>query len=289
MPELPEVEIVARQLDERIRGRVIDRVEVLNKKSFQGDAKDLCGRKIARVFRRAKMVVLEFDGWEMVLLVHLKMTGQLVWRLKSWNVNHLKRGVVGGHPARDWVGELPNKHTRVIFNLVDGSRLFFNDMRIFGWVRVLSGDDWRKIENELPPDVVDESFSLGYLMRVLSKSARLVKLVIMDSAKIGGVGNIYANDALNLAKICPRRRANSLTKKEVGLLHAAIKEVMRRGIRYGGATYSDFRDTQGLGGKYQDHFLVYNREGGVCPNCGGEIVKTKIGGRGTYYCPKCQV
>src|SRR5690554_7177809 len=92
MPELPEVEIVARQLDERIKGRVIDGIEVLNKKSFQGDAKDLCGRKIVRVSRRAKMVVLEFDRWNKVLLVHLKMTGQLVWRLKSWNVKHLKRG-----------------------------------------------------------------------------------------------------------------------------------------------------------------------------------------------------
>ena len=289
MPELPEVEIVARQLNERIKGRVIDEVEVLNNKSFQGDVRDLMGKKIVRVFRRAKMVVFEFDRWDKVLLVHLKMTGQLVWRLGSWDVKHLRRGVVGGHPTKDWVRELPNKHTRVIFNLADGSRLFFNDMRIFGWIKVLSREDWRKIKNELPPDVVDKRFVVVFLANVLSGYARWVTLVILDFKKIGGVGNIYANDALNLARVSPERRANSLDKKEIRLLHAALKKVIGRGIKHGGATYSDFRDTQGLGGQYQGHFLVYKREGEVCPNCSGKIIKIKLGGRGTYYCSECQI
>jgi len=288
MPELPEVETIAQQLNRRLKGKEIEMVEVLREKSFVGKEKELVGKRIKKIDREAKMIWVSFVGWESVIVVHLKMTGQLVWRPENWDMGHMKREVVGGHPSEDWVKELPDKHTRVVIGFSDGSRLFFNDLRVFGWMKLVSEKEWGKIVDKLPPDVVDEDFSLKYLSEVLSGSSRAVKLVVMDSNKIGGAGNIYANDALNLARIDPRRSARELKEGEVERLYKALKKVISLGIKYGGATYSDFRDTQGLGGRYQDHFLVYKRDGRRCKNCGGKIKKTKLGGRGTYYCPDCQ-
>ena len=289
MPELPEVETIARQLDRTLRGKKIVGVEVLRTKSFVGKEKELEGRKIKRVGREAKMIVVEFFSWDKVLVIHLKMTGQLVWRPKNWDIAHIKREVAGGHPSEDWIKELPDKHTRVVIDFSDKSRLFFNDLRVFGWMKIITRDQWLELREGLPPDVVDKEFSLEYFMRILRGSGRAVKLVVMDSQKIGGAGNIYANDALNLAKIDPRRSAKSLSAEEIKKLYEALKKVIKLGIKYGGATYSSFRDTRGLGGKYQDHFLTYKREGEKCKNCRGKIKKVKLGGRGTYYCPGCQI
>ncbi len=281
MPELPEVETIARQLDKVITNKKIERVEVLERKSFFGDARELEGRKIVKVDRHSKMIVWHLDNEEVVVMIHLKMTGQLVWR--SGN-----KQVVGGHPSEDWNAKLPNNHTRVVIDLSDGSKLFFNDLRIFGWMKLVKTEAFRAQISKLPPDVVDEAFTFDYFSSVLGKSGRAIKLVLMDQQKIGGVGNIYANDALNLAKINPKRPAKSFNSDEGEKLYIAVKEVIAKGIKFGGATYSDYRDVKGQGGRYQEHFLVYNREGEKCQNCGGEIKKITLGGRGTYFCADCQ-
>lgn len=274
MPELPEVETIVRQLDKALKGKVIKNVEVLREKSFNGDSSELEGRKIKKVGRKSKMLVIEFNDWNKMVLVHLKMTGQLVL------TDGVKK-VVGGHPTADWVNELPSKHTRVIINFNDGSRLFFNDMRVFGWMRIQGIPNW-------PPDVVDKEFNFSYLKSVLRRSKRAIKLLILDQKKMGGIGNIYANDALFLASISPRKLAGELNEREIKKLLKGINKVINKGIKMGGASYSDFKDTRGLGGKYQDHFLVYDKEGEKCGRCGVKIKKFKLGGRGTYWCPKCQ-
>jgi len=159
---------------------------------------------------------------------------------------------------------------------------------VFGWVRVFSKEAWEKLIAKLPPDVTSRGFTAEYFAKVLGKSGRAVKLVLMDQDKFGGVGNIYANDALYQAKVDPRRKAKDLTKKEMGELYAAVKEVIQLGIKYGGASIDKYVNAAGKGGKYQEHFLVYRRDGEKCKRDGEMIKKIKIGARGTYYCPGCQ-
>ncbi len=288
MPELPEVETIARQLDEKLRGKKVVDIEVLRERSFKGNEDLLEGKKIDGVNRRAKLLIIEFEDWDRVVLVHLKMTGQFVWRPSNWEKGEWREELAGGHPTDDWLNELPSSHTRVMWSFEDDSKLFFNDMRVFGWMKIEKVEEWEKEKEKMPPDVVDNDFTLEYFKSFLSSTRRMVKTAIMDQKKIGGVGNIYACDALWKAKIHPERRANNLSEEEVGRLYGAIVRVINKGIKMGGATYSDFKDTQGLGGSYQDHFLVYDREGEECKRCREKIKKIKVGGRGTYFCPVCQ-
>ena len=282
MPELPEVETIRRQLGEVLVGKKIAKIEVLREKSFGGEAKELVGWVVKKIDRKAKVIEIYFKGKEKVMIVHLKMTGQLVF------VDQGKR-VVGGHPTADWVKELPSKHTRVEIDFTDGAKLFFNDMRVFGWMRMVDKEKYEKEMRKTAPDVTEKEVSLEYLTSVLKRSGRAVKLVLMDQDKIGGVGNIYANDALYLTKVRPDRKSNSLSAIETKKLLVAVREVINRGIKYGGASAANYVDTKGLGGTYQDHFLVYRKDGQKCHNCGSKIEKMKIGGRGTYFCSKCQL
>jgi len=281
MPELPEVETIRSQLGKVLVGAKVVGVEVMREKSFRGKKKDLVGEVVKKVERKAKILAI-FLKRDRVLLVHLKMTGQLVWLGR--------KRVAGGHPTADWVGELPSKHTRVMIDFGKKGKLYFNDMRGFGWMKLVKRDDWIKMKEEMPPDVIDEDFKLGYLRRILMSSGRVVKLVIMDYKKLGGVGNIYANEALFLARIDPRRKAKDLTNKEMKRLYKCLVGVVKEGIRWGGTTASDekFVDTYGLGGKYQEKLKVYDREGEKCLVCGGKIKRVKFGGRSAYFCPKCQ-
>lgn len=289
MPELPEVETIAKQLDRVLIGKKISRIEIKKQKSFQGDVDDLVGKTISGVERRAKMIVMRFRGVEKILMIHLKMTGQLIYieDSKTQKTKNSKR-VVGGHPTPDWVNELPNKHTRVLIDFSDGSKLFFNDLRIFGWMKIMQNSEFGNQMSKLPPDVTDKGFSLEYFSQVLGRSGRSVKLVLIDQSHFGGIGNIYANDALYKARIDPRRKAKELSKKEVSELYRAVKEVIDLGIKYGGASIDRYVNAVGLEGKYQEHFLVYGREGEKCERDGETIKKIKIGARGTYYCPTCQ-
>ncbi len=307
MPELPEVETVVRQLTEVLPGKTIESIEVLREKSLQGQTLQVVKKRIVRVGRKQKIIIFELSD-EMVILIHLKMTGQLIFqpvaekearRLKI--EDRIEQRIVGGHPTADWIHELPSKHTRVIFHFTDGpasrrrtnasrgrSTLFFNDQRVFGWVRVITNDKWQITKKVMAPDVVDEEFTERYLDHVVKTSRRAIKLVILDQDKIGGMGNIYANDALYLAGIMPNMPSNQLKSDAVKKLFLAMKQVMRAGIQAGGASYSHFVNIQGLGGHYQDQFLVYDREGKPCERCGTLIEKFSLGGRGTYFCPQCQ-
>jgi len=203
MPELPEVETISNQLNFVLKGRFFLEVKVLREKSAQTDLSLLLDKKIKRVGRLAKQIRVDLDGLDETLLIHLKMTGQLVYQ-KS------KKRVVGGHPTKDWISKLPSSHTRIIAKFNDGSTLFFNDQRVFGWWKLVSREDLVIIKSKLPPDVIDKEFSVSYLKDVLSRSKRAIKLVILDQQKMGGMGNIYANDALWLAKINPKINTNTI-------------------------------------------------------------------------------
>lgn len=294
MPELPEVETIARQLNEVLTKKIIENIVVYREKIFSGDPVFLIGAMVSKVRRRAKMIMMEFENRDDTLQVHLKMTGQLIYTKKNQNIEKQKTQkeetrIVGGHPSADWVSELPNKHTRVEIIFEDGSKLFFNDMRAFGWMRVVTNTQKTETENNQVPDVVDEAFTLDYFEGILKKQKRPIKVVLLDQQLVGGIGNIYANDALNMAKILPTTKACELTKLQLKILHDSVRFVIDLGIRCGGASAANYVDTKGLGGTYQNFFLTYKRDGQPCKNCGENIVKVKLGGRGTFYCPGCQV
>ncbi|MBI1872017.1 bifunctional DNA-formamidopyrimidine glycosylase/DNA-(apurinic or apyrimidinic site) lyase [Candidatus Collierbacteria bacterium] len=281
MPELPEVETISRQLNSVLSGKRIEKVLVLRNKSFFGDEKELAGKKISSVRRKSKMIIFDFSDWDKKMIVHLKLTGQLVYLSGTHRV-------VGGHPTPDWVNELPSKHTRVIFDLYGGAKLFFNDLRVFGWVKLVTDIEWQRMLDKLPPDVIDKEFTLSFFGQVLRSSWRPVKLMLLDQSKFGGIGNIYANDALYLARIHPKRKAKDLSQDEIKKLYSAVKKVIDLGIKYGGASDNTYVNAAGLGGKYQEHFLIYGRDGKTCSRCGNKIKKIRLGGRGTFFCPECQ-
>jgi len=167
--------------------------------------------------------------------------------------------------------------------------MFFNDMRIFGWMKIVDREKYEK-ERMGVPDVTDKEFDFKYLKLVLSKSGRAVKLVLTDQNKIGGIGNIYANDSLYLAGVSPVRKANSLGDREIRELRKAVVEVILRGIKFGGSSAADEKYVNAFGqkGKYQEHFLVYEKAGQVCKRDGEKIRRGRLGGRSMFYCPKCQ-
>src|SRR3989344_1082468 len=231
MPELPEVETIARQLNEVLVGQRIVKIEVLSKKSFVGKKNEIKSKKILGVKRRAKMAIIELASSDQrlassYLLIHLKMTGQLIYQDL--------RNPSTGSTALTTTSLRTNKHTRVIFHLSKG-RLFFNDQRLFGWIKVVDEEGLKREFKNYGPDIIDKAVTEDYFYGLLQRSRRAVKLVIIDQGKVAGIGNIYANEGLWCAGIDPRRQANRVSKQESDKLLACLRKVVGEGIRYGGA------------------------------------------------------
>lgn len=280
MPELPEVETVRRYLQKAIVGMRIDKIEVLSKKQFPDNPKQVIGQKILAVDRRAKVLIIRLSN-EKSLLAHLKLSGQLIWAEKAGEKAVFKNEI-------PFAGkELPAKTTRVVISLNNG-KLFFNEMRKFGWIRILSEFQLEQELKKYGPEPFTEDFSIIYLQSIFQKSSKPIKLVLMDQKKIAGIGNIYANEALYLAKINPKTQAKNLTKENIKILRKNILKVLRLGIRYGGASDVFNVKPNGSKGSYQEHFLVYGQKGKKCQRCQTVIERITIGGRGTFFCPKCQ-
>ncbi|MBU0978863.1 bifunctional DNA-formamidopyrimidine glycosylase/DNA-(apurinic or apyrimidinic site) lyase [Patescibacteria group bacterium] len=279
MPELPEVETIVKRLKSELVGEVITRVEVKRAKSFQGNTKQLKGRRIVDVSRRAKLILIKLNQDN--LLIHLKMTGQLIL------INDHKR-LGGGHPSADWIGGLPSSHTRVIIYLMSGQVLYFNDQRVFGWIRQMSD---QAVDQELAqygPDIINVRVTAGYLYQRLQARSSAIKLVLLDSRVVAGLGNIYVCDGLFLAGINPQKKAKTVSLSQVTKLLTALKTVINRAIKLGGASINTYRQVDGLSGGYQDELLVYGREDMPCPQCGAKIERFKQGGRSTFWCRQCQ-
>ena len=307
MPELPEVETIRLQLGQSIRGLLISKVQIFKAKSFIGKIGDIIDRKIVDVDRRAKIILLKLDNGN-ILAVHLKMTGQLIYKLKAQKakvkIATQNSKVVEEKQNRYDVTQLPNKYTRVVVEFSNGSKLYFNDLRMFGWMKVINNakfimnnEETRTEDKELykligkfGPEALEKDFTDEYFRHVLSKTSRSIKLVIMDQEKLAGVGNIYANEALFMARIDPRKKANQMTAQEVKLLREAIISVLKKAIKFGGTTDRDdaFRQITGEKGCFQKHLQVYGRAKQKCLKCKGEVKRISLGGRGTFFCEKCQ-
>lgn len=282
MPELPEVETIKLFLDRNIPGLKIESVNVLNEKSFLGDPRLILNKTIKSVERRAKVLRIRFE--EIELLIHLKMSGQMIFVGKEKHI--------GGHPTKDMFGDLPNKSTRVIFNLSDGSTLYFNDQRKFGWIRVVTSNklDSDKFISSLGPEPLEENFSREILKNnLLRRKKTPIKVALLDQEIIAGVGNIYACEACFIARIDPRVRIEEMGDEEFRAIHRGVVEALRSGVKYGGSSKTHFADPEGKKGLFLDYAFVYGREKLSCKQCGTPIEKIKLGGRGTFYCPKCQL
>lgn len=279
MPELPEVETMKLQLAKYLTGHTILNVEIRNTK-FEINSKLITNSKVIGTRRFGKVSVIDLDNGYSIL-THVKLTGQFIYRGPNLPKPHtLSAKVIGG---------IPGPHTLVIFNLDRGGILYYNDVRRFGWIRVEKTEDVEKEKfiSKLGVDMLQ--LPLKDFQEILSKSKRPIKIILMDQAKMGGVGNIYATDALWLARIDPRKPASQLDSKTSGQLYEAIKTVLKAGLKYGGASELAFVTPDGREGEYQNHTLAYGHTGGLCPRCKkARFEKYFLGGRGTYVCPVCQ-
>src|SRR5258708_1635051 len=281
MPELPEVETIRLGLEKYLVGHKILEVKINTLNIFTGSASIIKNSKIISVRRFAKVLSIDLSNGNS-LLIHVKLTGQLIYRgINLKPTPELSKKVNGG---------IPGRHTHVIFALDKNSFLYYNDFRKFGWIKLIKTKDVEtsnfigKLGPEPFKDLTLEKFNLA-----LAKTRSPIKVLIMNQEKIGGIGNIYANDALLLAKVHPKRPANSLTQKEQSILFESIIKVLKKGLESGGASELSFVHADGTDGGYQKFFVVYGKQGQLCPVCKKEkIVKIVVGGRGTYFCPNCQ-
>lgn len=286
MPELPEVETVRKGLFELIIGRKVKAVEHTAPKSFPNATADveqfLIGAGITNVRRRAKVLLIDLST-SYTLVIHLKMTGQMVFRGEA---------VFGaGHPNDSLIGELPDRSTRVIFTFTDGSHLYFNDQRKFGWVRLIPTLEVPDIDfmKNVGPEPLEDNFTLQeFATRFKRRSRTSIKAALLDQTVVAGVGNIYADESLWGAKIHPLRPVNTLTPAEFKKLYTELRSVMNLAIEKGGSTDKNYVNAEGKRGSYMDFARVFRREGKPCPRCGATIIKFRAAGRGTHICPHCQ-
>ena len=312
MPELPEVETIKRGLGKFILNKKIVQVEQRCEKSFIGQPDWVAGATVVALRRRGKALLIDLDnGYTM--MVHLRMTGQLIWRSDSLaGVMHEMRAqtadapvadvailpqtfdpeqqFAAGHPSKNFIEELPNQQTRVIFVFNDG-KLYFNDQRKFGFVKVLKTeaveqDSFIAGLGKEPWVMPAEEF---YKICMQHKNA-LIKAVLLDQKLIAGLGNIYADESLFYAGVHPERRAGTLTEAEVAKILEGACKVMDASIDSGGSTMATYYRPDGSTGDYLEKFAqVFRREGQPCNRCGTEIVKMRVAGRGTHVCPHCQI
>ncbi len=288
MPELPEVETVRRGLSKLIIGQKIIDVQFDWPKGFPnstGDVKNfLIGAKILSVKRRAKVLIIDLDS-KYSLVVHLKMTGQLVYRS-----NDSKTRYGAGHPNDSLIGKLPDKSTRVTIGFKD-SKLFFNDQRKFGWMRLLPTIEVPNIDffKKVGPEPLEDVFKFPqFKIRLLKRKNSNIKSVILDQSIIAGVGNIYADESLFAAKIHPKTIVGDISEAKLRKLYTELRRIMKLSIELGGSTDRNYVDAEGKKGSYLKFALVFRRDGQPCVKCGTIIQKLKVAGRGTHVCPSCQ-
>jgi len=285
MPELPEVETVRRQLLDKVIGRTIQEVEVFHSKSVNHDTEieeKLRGKIVADVDRIGKLMIFSFENEDdLFLLAHLKMTGQFFF-VDTDSI------IGGGHSMTAGDMDLPMKHTRVGFHFTDHSSLYFNDMRLFGYVKLTNTRELELARGKFGPEPIMDDFDSEWFYKKLKKRKTSIKAALLDQSFIAGLGNIYVDEALWRARVKPSRRSDKVTRKEAVVLAAASGDVMRESILVGGTTFQHFKDTGGSKGNFTDYLKVFGRQGKACERCGSEIRKIRVAARGTHYCPRCQ-
>jgi len=285
MPELPEVETLRTGLSEYIIGLKIKSVNIYNQKSFinQEAINDhFYGSEITAIKRRAKVLKIELSSGY-TILAHLKMTGQLVY---------VGSKVFGaGHPSDSLMGKLPDRSTRVQIEFSNGSKLFFNDQRKFGWLRLLPTVEVDEIEfmKKVGPEPLDDKFTFKvFKARIQRRLGSNIKSVLLDQTVLAGIGNIYADESLWGSKIHPETRVKDISDTRIKLLLKDIKYILNLSIEKGGSSNRNYVQADGKKGSFTEFARVFRREKFPCPRCGEVIIKLRVAGRGTHICPACQ-
>ena len=307
MPELPEVQTIVSELNRKLKNRKIKSVVVnapkmvhvgprtvsnirtADKKSADKFISALTGRKFIAVKRRAKLLIFDLDG-PLSMLVHLKMTGQFIFE------DTKQRAKTGGkyrmlNKLNAPFVQLPGKHTHVIFYFTDDSILYFNDVRKFGYLKIVRDDEIKDVKelNEYGPEPLDKNFTFGDFCAAAQKRPNgKIKQVLMDNKVVVGIGNIYSDEILFHAAVRPTRTVSSLTDKELTAIYKWIRPVLDKGIKAKGSSVGDFVRTDGTWGQMGKYHFVYGRKGQNCKKCGSIIEAVKLGGRTGSYCPSCQ-
>ncbi|MEX2012652.1 MAG: bifunctional DNA-formamidopyrimidine glycosylase/DNA-(apurinic or apyrimidinic site) lyase [Patescibacteria group bacterium] len=281
MPELPEVETIRRALQKTLSGQKIRSVNVRFIKLFHGNPDTLKNQTITEIFRRSKVLIIQLS--KSVLLIHLKMTGQLIY------VPEHGEAIVGGHPDKVYSLNLPHKHSHIIFELDKGT-LYFNDLRKFGWVKVY--DNLEQAAHEfakLGPEYTWPEYTLEHIFGKLARRQNItIKQALLEQSLVAGVGNIYADETLFCAKIRPTRKAKDVKPAEIKKIFECIPHVFELSLKHGGTSSRDYLQPDGSLGTYLNFANVYKREGLPCKVCGNPIERIKISGRSSHFCPNCQ-
>lgn len=289
MPELPEVETVRLGLARLLPKKTIRSVWFDWPKSFPNAKSDVdafvIGSKVAELHRRGKVLIIDLST-DYSLVVHLKMTGQLVFRSKSQS-----QSFGAGHPNESLVGKLPDKSTHVILEFADGSKLFFNDQRKFGWMRLLPTPEVPNIDffKKIGPEPLASDFTPEvFKQRLYKRKNSAIKAVLLDQTILAGVGNIYADESLWGARIHPDTKVANIPQGKIKKLYSELLFVLKLSIEKGGSTDRNYVDAEGKRGSYLSFARVFRRNSLPCPRCGTTIIKIRSAGRGTHLCPKCQ-
>jgi formamidopyrimidine-DNA glycosylase len=288
MPELPEVETIRRDLQKALRGKLIKRLDIIYPSSLKSDEKIfkklLVGNFFCDIRRIGKLLLFVIGEGSYFLAVHLKMTGQLVYDFQDGFL-------AGGHSEQinKEIMNLPNRHTRIIIIFKDGSKLFFNDLRRFGYLQVIKKEELIGVKNKFGIEPLKKEFTLENFIKIMrsSKNSK-IKTTLLDQKKIAGIGNIYADEILHHSKIRPDRLVRNLTNQDLKNIFLSTEKIISQAIKYRGTTFNNYLDAKGQKGNFVKHLKVYGRKGAKCYGCGVMIKKIKQNGRGTHYCPKCQ-
>lgn len=298
MPELPEVESLRRGLLKYIIGSKISSVIVMNEKLVAGKGttrkaskkktdefiNNLVGRKIVDIKRRAKNLIFMLNTGE-IILVHLKMTGQLVFVPKDKK----EKISFGGHPIQETETKLPHKHTYIIFTLNNG-KLFYNDVRQFGYVLYFKNEGILKTDKHFENiglEPFEKNFTLKYFTENLKDKTTPIKKLLLDQKVVVGVGNIYCDEVLWASGVLPTRPARNLKPIEAEKIYENINKILEKAINSGGSSVANYLLADGKRGNYADYHQVYQKDGAKCkfPKCTGIITKITFAGRGTHFCP----
>lgn len=269
MPELPEVETIRRNLSPLLAHKRIRNVILRDKKLIKNIPSDKLERKlknqvITRLLRRGKYLIIQLGPAKQFIVIHLRMTGQLIY------------------------GQRENTKSRISFYFSDNKYLNFNDQRRFGELSLVNNLNEHKGLSRLGPEPLIKSFTPKKFKEMLKIKKSRLKPLLLDQHFLAGLGNIYAAEALFLAKINPSRIASTLSDREIKNLCQAIKKVLKKAIKLGGSSIDDYVDGFGRKGKAQEYHFVYGKDKEKCPRCQSKINVIKLSGRGTYFCPACQ-
>lgn len=303
MPELPEVETIKRGLTETVLGKkiktvivrlpkvvslgpkVVSNIRIHSPRNIALFKKILKGQRVVRISRRAKMFLLKLSG-PYTLLIHLKMTGQLIFAKKGE-----RKMVKIFNTDNSPILFLPHKYTHAIFEFTDGARLYYNDLRQFGYLRLVKDEELVKVPDlaAYGPEPLSKDFTRDYLLvKAKRRPSLTVKQFLTDPEVVAGIGNIYSDEILYGANIRPSRRMRSLTKADLKALFQSIPKVLKKAVTAQGSSVGDFFKVDGSEGRFGRQHMVYARYGQICYECGSRIEKVKLGGRTASFCPVCQ-